>query len=111
MTTANGINHGDDNAAQSALRRCAANVVVAIAVLARPASIHPRNPWPLAPKQLAIVAGLALVIFLLVAVLIDGAAINGVRHLPLLHLGRGEHSAQVRLRFYLGFFLAWRAVS
>ena len=82
MTAANGLNHGDDGAAQSALRRCAGNVVVAFAVLARPASIHPRDPWPLAPRQLAIAAGLAVVIFLLVTFLIDADAINGVRHLP-----------------------------
>ena len=82
MTAANGLNHGDERAAQSALRRCAANVVAAIAVLARPASIHLHNPWSLTPRQLAIAAGLTLVIFLLVMFLIDAAAINAVRHLP-----------------------------
>ncbi len=41
-----------------ALRRCAGNVAAAFAMLARPARIHARNPWPLAPQQLAIAAGL-----------------------------------------------------
>jgi membrane-associated phospholipid phosphatase len=81
MTAANGIDH-DAGTAQTALRRCAANVAAGFAMLTRPARLHGRNPWPLAPQQLAIAAGLAVVIFLLVMFLIDAAAINGVGHLP-----------------------------
>ena len=81
MTAANGIDH-DAGAAQTALRRCAANVAAAFAMLTRPPRLHGRNPWPLAPQQLAIAAGLAVVIFLLVMFLIDAAAINEVGHLP-----------------------------
>ena len=81
MTAANGIDR-DAGAAQTALRRCAANVAAAFAMLVRPLRIHVRNPWPLAPQQLAIAAGLAVVIFLLAMFLIDAAAIRGVGHLP-----------------------------
>jgi undecaprenyl-diphosphatase len=81
MTAANGIDH-DPGAAQTALRRCAAHVAAAFAMLTRSPRLHGRNPWPLAPQQLAIAAGLAVVIFLLVMFLIDAATINGVGHLP-----------------------------
>jgi membrane-associated phospholipid phosphatase len=81
MTTANGIGH-DAGPAQTVLRRCAANVAAGFAMLARPPLIHGRDPWPLAPQQLVIAAGLAVAVFLLVMFLIDGAAINGVGHLP-----------------------------
>ena len=81
MTAANGIDH-DPGAAQTALRRCAAHVAAAFAMLTRSPRLHGRNPWPLAPQQLAIAAGLAVVIFLLVMFLIDAAAIRGVAHLP-----------------------------
>ncbi len=81
MTAANGIDH-DPGAAQTALRRCTAHVAAAFAMLTRRPRLHGRNPWPLAPQQLAIAAGLAVVIFLLVMFLIDAAAIRGVAHLP-----------------------------
>jgi undecaprenyl-diphosphatase len=81
MTATNGIDNGACTA-QTALRRCAANVAAAFALLVRPVRIHVRNPWPLAPQQFAIAAGLVLVIFLLTMFLIDAAAIRGVDHLP-----------------------------
>jgi len=81
MTAANGIDH-DPGAAHTALRRCAANVAAGFAQLTRRPRLHARNPWPLAPQRLAIAAGLAVVIFLLVMFLIDAAAINGVGQLP-----------------------------
>ena len=81
MTTANGIDH-DAGPARTVLRRCAANVAAGFAMLARPPRIYGRNPWPLASQQLAIAAGLAVAIFLLVMFLVDAAAINGVGHLP-----------------------------
>ena len=81
MTAANGIDH-DPGAAQTALRRCTAHVAAAFAMLTRRPRLHGRSPWPLAPQQLAIAAGLAVVIFLLVMFLIDAAAIRGVAHLP-----------------------------
>ncbi len=81
MTVANGLNR-DEGMAQTALRRCAANVAVAVAILLRPARRYVRNPWPLDPQRLAISAGVAAAIFLAVMFLIDAAAINGVGHLP-----------------------------
>jgi membrane-associated phospholipid phosphatase len=82
MTAANGLKHGDAGAAQSTLRRCGAKVAAALGLLARPARIHLQNPWPLAPRQLAIAAGLVVLVFLLVMFVADAAAINGVGHLP-----------------------------
>ncbi len=81
MTAANGIDR-DVDTAQTALRRCAAHVAATFAMLTRAPRLHGRNPWPLAPQQFAIAAGLAVVIFLLVMFLIDAAAIRGVAHLP-----------------------------
>ena len=81
MTAANGIDR-DMGKAQTALRRCAANVAAGFAMLTRRPRLHERNPWLMAPQQLAIAAGLAVAIFLLVMFLIDAAAINGVGHLP-----------------------------
>jgi membrane-associated phospholipid phosphatase len=80
MRAANGIDHGT-GAGQSALRRCAANVAAAVAMLARPARIHGPHAWAVTLRQLAISAAVALVIFLLVMFLIDAAAIRGVGHL------------------------------
>src|SRR5471030_1685407 len=81
MTASNGIDH-EPGAAQTALRRCASNAAAGFAKLTRRPRMHGRNPWPLAPQRLAIAAGLAVVIFLLVMFLIDAAAIRGVGHLP-----------------------------
>jgi undecaprenyl-diphosphatase len=82
MTAANGLNRGDPNAAASALRRCAANVVAALGVLARPARMPARNPWPLTPQQLVIAAGIVVLVFLLVQFVADGAAIRAIARLP-----------------------------
>ena len=82
MTAANGFKHDTAAAVQSPLRRCGANVAAAFVLLARPARILLRNPWPLAPRQLAIAAGLTLMVLLLVMFVADAAAINGVGHLP-----------------------------
>src|ERR1019366_3303254 len=81
MTATNGIDH-EPGAAQKALRRCAAHVAAGFAMLTRRPRLHARNPWPLAPHQLAIAAGLAAGVFLLVVFFFDAAAIRGVGHLP-----------------------------
>jgi len=78
MTAANGI----DQDAGTTLRRGAANVAAAFAMLTRSPRIHGQNPWPMALPQLAIAAGLVVVVFLLIMFLIDAAAINGVGYLP-----------------------------
>lgn len=81
MTAANGLNHGGTNKAGSALHRCAANVVAAFGVLARPPRVHVRDPWPLTPQKLAVAAGIVVLFFLLVQFVADAAAINGVGRL------------------------------
>jgi membrane-associated phospholipid phosphatase len=82
MNAANELNHDGDRAAQSLLRRCAGNVATALAVLARPARIHQRHSWMLAPQKLVIAGGLTVLIFLLVMIVADAAAINAVDRLP-----------------------------
>jgi undecaprenyl-diphosphatase len=82
MTATNGLNHDGGNAAQSALRRCAVNVIAAFGVLTRPPRVHVRNPWPLTPQQLAVLGGVAVLVFLLVQFVADAAAISGVARLP-----------------------------
>jgi len=80
MTAANGIGHGA-GAAQTLLRRCAANVMAAFAILARPARQTP-NAWPLSARQLAIGAAATLALLLIVMVLFDAGAIHAVGRLP-----------------------------
>ncbi len=80
MTAANGIDH-DVGAAQTMLRRCAANVAAAFTILLRPAR-RTQNAWPMTGRQLAIGAGAALALFLVVMVLFDAAMIRAVGHLP-----------------------------
>jgi undecaprenyl-diphosphatase len=82
MTAADGLNHGDSNKTASAMRRCVANVVAALAMLTRPPRVQVRNPWPLTLQQLAIAAVIAVLVFLLVQFVADAAAINGVARLP-----------------------------
>ena len=82
MTAASGVNHGHGSPAKTALRRCFANVIAAFAIVARPARVHLRNPWLLPPRQLAIAAGLCVLIFFLVMFVADAAAVKGVGHLP-----------------------------
>jgi membrane-associated phospholipid phosphatase len=81
MSATNGLNNGT-GAARSVLRRCTANVIDACALLVRRARLHPHNAWPVAPRKLAIAAGIGVLIFLLMMVLIDAAVIRGVGHLP-----------------------------
>ena len=63
-------------------RRCFANVGIALAVLVRPVRIDPKTPWLLPPRQLAVAALAALVVFLLGMVFVDGPTAGAVRHLP-----------------------------
>jgi membrane-associated phospholipid phosphatase len=81
MTAANGLNR-DVATARSVLSRCAGKVAAALGVLVRPVRIHPSNPWGVAPRQLAIAAGIFLAVFLLAMFAVDAAAIRGVGHLP-----------------------------
>jgi undecaprenyl-diphosphatase len=84
MTTANGINPASESATASVLRRCAANVVIALKRLTRPAraSLDRVFPWLHQPQRLAIAAAIALAVFIFGMVLIDAPVIRAVGHLP-----------------------------
>jgi len=79
MTTANGL-HQDD-AALTPLRRCAANVAAALALVTGPAKIHPRAVV-VSSRPLAIKAAIYGAAFLLCMVLLDGPIMRVVGHLP-----------------------------
>jgi membrane-associated phospholipid phosphatase len=82
MSLANGFNRIEGEGAAIA-RRCFANVKTALAMLARPARLRPVWPWTSAPRQMMIVAAIAIAVLLLFVMLaLDGAAIRGVGHLP-----------------------------
>ena len=68
---------------EAVLRRGASNTMSALTLLARPARLHARPLWLRAPRDLAIASAGAVVIFLILMVLIDAAAIRGVQRLPL----------------------------
>lgn len=78
MSVTNGFNRVEGEAV-SALRRCAANVMTALTLLSRPTRAHARF---LSPRPLAIAAGIAVAVLLIVMVTIDAAAIRGVRYVP-----------------------------
>lgn len=82
MTAANGLNRDGRRPVYSPLRRCAANVTAALAMLARPPRLHPRHPWMPAPQRLAIVTAVSIALFVLCMIFIDAAAINAVARLP-----------------------------
>ena len=78
MTVTNGFNRVEGEAV-SALRRCVANIMTALALLGRPARAYGRL---FSPRQLAIAVGIAIAVFLFLMMTIDAAAIRGVRHVP-----------------------------
>ncbi|MGB7687031.1 MAG: phosphatase PAP2 family protein [Pseudolabrys sp.] len=80
MSVANGFNRVESEAV-SALRRCAANIWTAVVLLGRPVRGHARL-WPLAPRELAIAAGIAIAVFAVLMMTTDAAAIRAVRHVP-----------------------------
>jgi undecaprenyl-diphosphatase len=78
MSVTNGFNRVEGEAV-SALRRCVANVMTALALLGRPARAYGRF---FSPRQLAIAGGIAIAVFLFLMMTFDAAAIRGVRHVP-----------------------------
>jgi len=82
MTGAHGLPTDNRGAAASTLRRCAANAVAALATLARPARVHPRQAWPLSRQQLAIAAAVMIAMFLIGMTFIDPPTTNAARNLP-----------------------------
>ena len=80
MSVLNGFVRAE-GAAAAALRRCAANVATAFTLLARPARGNARL-LPIAPRELAVAAGIIAAVFVLSMLTFDAAAIRGARHLP-----------------------------
>ncbi len=80
MTAANRFNR--DGPAASALRRCAANVGAAFALLMRPPKRQPPQPWPVTPRQFAIAAAVVLAGLLICMVFIDGPVTRAASHAP-----------------------------
>jgi membrane-associated phospholipid phosphatase len=80
MSASNDLNGG--GVAAAALRRCRANVSNAFARLLGPVKIHPRRPWPVEPRRLAMASGLALLIILFCMFAIDGPIARAVLHAP-----------------------------
>lgn len=82
MTAVNGVQHDSDGPAPlTPWRRCAANVVTAMTILARPPRIHPREPWVRA-RQVAIAAAVIVAVFVIGMFFIDAPTTNAVMHLP-----------------------------
>lgn len=79
MTAANGFQQ--NSAGPTTLRRCAANVAAALAIVTRPAKIHPRRPW-VSPQHLAIAAAIIIGVVLICMVLIDAPVTRAVTQLP-----------------------------
>ncbi len=80
MTVMNGLTTESSHAA--ALRRCAANTVVALKLLARPAKLRGASGWPVSVQMLGLAPVGTLVVFLLGVFIIDAAAIRAVAHVP-----------------------------
>lgn len=81
MMAMNGLNNAQRPAAISIARRCAANVMTAIARLLRPARVS-RQAWEFTLRQFAIAAAVAIAAILLCMVFVDAAATGAVPRLP-----------------------------
>jgi membrane-associated phospholipid phosphatase len=68
--------------AGAASRRCRANVGFALARLAEPVKIHPKTPWPIEPRRMALAAGVIFLALLLCMVAVDAPAARAVLHAP-----------------------------
>jgi membrane-associated phospholipid phosphatase len=79
MSLANGFNRMDG---ESAFRRCAANVITALNVLARPRRVALRRSDAYSLPMLAVAAAAAVAVFLFLAWMLDAAASRGAGHLP-----------------------------
>ncbi len=77
MTVANGVK-SEAGGTGAIARRCARNVGAALAVLFKPARLHPRQPWQPAWRQLAIAAVVVVAVFLLAMFFVDAKVTNTV---------------------------------
>jgi undecaprenyl-diphosphatase len=81
MSITNGFNRAE-GATVSTLRRCAANVVMAVNLLTRPARVNERRLAGFGLRELVIIASIAVAVFALLMMTIDAAVIRGVGHVP-----------------------------
>jgi membrane-associated phospholipid phosphatase len=84
MSISNGFSRAE-GAGVSTLRRCAANVVVAVNLLTRPVRVSERRSprlGLLGLRELAIMAGIAVAVLAFLMMTIDAAAIRGVGNVP-----------------------------
>jgi undecaprenyl-diphosphatase len=73
----------EDVAAPMAVwRRCLSNVGIALATLTRPPRIHPKRPWLLPPRQLAVAALVVVAVFLFGMLFVDARTTTAVGRLP-----------------------------
>lgn len=80
MTAANGF-HPENDIEPSAWKRCATNVSIALAILARPAKMHPKQPWATS-RQLAIGAAVVVIVVLVFMVFVDAPVTSAATRLP-----------------------------
>lgn len=81
MSLANGFNRMEGEAG-TILRRCAANVMTALNLLARPPRVRTPSSAAFSPRALALGIGIAILVFLLLAWTLDAAASRGAGNLP-----------------------------
>lgn len=67
---------------EATLRRCASNVMSALALLARPARLPARASRLWTPRDVALASAGVIIIFLILMTLIDAATIRGVETVP-----------------------------
>lgn len=73
----------EDVAAPMAVwRRCLSNVGIALATLTRLPRIHPKRPWLLPPRQLAVAALVVVAVFLFGMLFVDARTTTAVGRLP-----------------------------
>jgi membrane-associated phospholipid phosphatase len=80
MTAADNSKHDAGAGAQTVLRRCLANIETALSLALRPPRV--RAPWPMSWPQIAIAAGVVVVLFVFGMVFLDAATIRAVGRAP-----------------------------
>jgi membrane-associated phospholipid phosphatase len=81
MSLAGGLKEEAGDVAK-VLRRCAANIVAALATLVRKPRFHPSKRWLWPPMKLGTATAAAVAVFLLIQYFFDAAAIEAARTLP-----------------------------
>ncbi len=82
MTADKGITSGGAHALVTVIRRAAGNLITALALVTRPARVHPRAPWFGSRQKLGIAAAAFVAVFLAGMMLVDAATLEAVLRLP-----------------------------